>query len=261
MMILAELLRFRTAVPVWQCEPEMGILECPFPDVLVALRATSRQMYREAGFVFMSNKFHFSSFGDITYFARHMDELHCRSLRHVILGKDAMSFSVPSDVVGSISFHTIRVLAALRNFPNLKTLAITLPWTENGLHNPDFGNFIGFLATSTATHVLIIDRPDVDRLLPGNTGHPHEFSIPMDARQQFLSTILANHPLGYYYPDNAQAIITKDMSIMRELNARNERIDNPFRTGPSIEIVQLQEWLAGRYEPWPGMIWRSTTGW
>ncbi|MCJ1474867.1 hypothetical protein MMC13_003527 [Lambiella insularis] len=262
LLILEELLKRNRAIRVYEHEPEPGTAPCPYPYDFVALRSTCNELRLEAGFQFMSlNKFFVSSCGDITYFARKLDEFHCLSVKHLILGKNALSVSADQDRIDVGTFHAIRVLAALRSFPNLDTLTITLPWAENGLSNPDFGNLMDFIAVSGPTRELVICRPDIEFLLPGNTGSYREYRVPDDASQHFLSCMLADHPKGYKYPENARAILVNDTEWMNRLNERNERYKEPLRVRASIETVQLRRWLMGYYEPYPGMVWQSTMEW
>ncbi|MCJ1379981.1 hypothetical protein MMC17_003084 [Xylographa soralifera] len=258
LLVLEKPLKSRRPVSVFRPDILLAWPLSPFPDELVALRTTSRQMKDEAEHVFMLfNHFFVPSLSDLTFFSSKTSDFFGRSVQHLILGRDALVVTQIQEMLGYAhqAFHTIKVLAALRKFPLLQTLKITLPWEENGLNNPEFGDLIDFLVGNIATKKLIISRPDIEFLIPGNTGHPQDSSVPSGLEICFFAAILRDRSRGYQYPINTLGILSNDITHIRRINARSQRLGEELRLLPSRVILRLGNWLGGKMQPCNGTVW------
>ncbi|MCJ1389459.1 hypothetical protein MMC18_002316 [Xylographa bjoerkii] len=258
LLVLEKLLKFHRPVSVFRPDIVLAWFLSPFPDELIALRAASRQIKEEADHVFMSfNNFVVPSLSDLTFLGSKANEFFCGSLQHITLGRDAFVVTQLEEILGHAhqAFHTTRVLASLRRFPTLQTLKITLPWEENGLSNPEFGDLIDFLVVNVTTKKLIITRPDIEFLIPGNTGHPQESFIPHGFEFTFFAAILRDRPRGCHYPINALGILANDITHIRRVNDRSQSLGEELRLLTSRVILRLGNWLSGSLQLWKGKIW------
>ncbi|MCJ1401604.1 hypothetical protein MMC11_004820 [Xylographa trunciseda] len=246
--------------PVWIFRPDILLAWSlsPFPDEHIALRATSSQMKKEADYVFMCfNHFFVPSLSDLTFLGSKANEFFRRSLQHIILGQNVLVITQLEELLGHPhrAFHTTSVLAALRKFPLLQTLKITLPWEENGLSNPDFGDLMDFLVVNVTTKKLIITRPDIEFLIPGNTGHPQESSIPLGSELSFFVAIVREGPRGCQYPINTLGILSNDINHVRRINDLSQSLGRELRLLPSRAILRLGNWLNRGLQLPTGRIW------
>ncbi|MCJ1415642.1 hypothetical protein MMC32_001974 [Xylographa parallela] len=258
LLVLERLLEFRRPVGVFRPDVLLAWSLSPFPDELVALRATSRQMKDEAEHVFTSsNHFLVPSLSDLTFFTNKANEFFHRSVRHLILGRDALVVTPLDEMLDCThqTFLTIKVLAALRKFPLLQTLKITLPWEENGLTNSEFGDLIDFFAGNIATKKLIITRPDVEFLIPGNTDHPQDYSIPSGFEYCFFKAVLRDRPRGFDYPVNVMEILSNDITHIWRINERSQSLGEELRLLPSRVILRLGNWLDRKVQCGSGTVW------
>ncbi|MCJ1433198.1 hypothetical protein MMC27_002557 [Xylographa pallens] len=260
LLVLEGLLESRRPISVFRPDVLLTWTVSPFPAELLALRATSRQIKDEAEYVFMSvNHFLVPTLSDLTFFSSKANEVLHRFVRHLILGRDAFVVTPFEDMVGRTdhAFHTIKVLAALRKFPLLKTLKITLPWGENGLSSPEFGDLIDFVVGNIATKKLIITRPDIEFLIPGNTDHPNESWIVSGHEHCFVKAMIRDHPREIYYPENTLDILGNDMTHMRRINDRSQSLGEELHLMPSRAIIRLCKWLNRKLQCGKGTVWEA----
>ncbi|MCJ1290712.1 hypothetical protein MMC34_002254 [Xylographa carneopallida] len=260
LLVLAKLLKFHRPVSVFRPDALLAWSLSPFPDELIALRSTSRQIKDEAEYIFISfNRFHISRLSDLSFFNSKLVELSHHSVQHLILGRDALVVTQLEEMLGYThqAFHNIRVLAALRKFTHLQTLKITLPWEENGLSDPAFGDLIDFLVMNVRTKRLTITRPDIEFLIPGNTGHPQESSLSCRLEYSFFAAILTSHPREYQYPMKALGILSNDLTHMIRINHHSQSLGKELRVMPSRVILRLGIWLNGGMQFCNGAVWES----
>ncbi|MCJ1283982.1 hypothetical protein MMC26_003313 [Xylographa opegraphella] len=260
LLVIEQLLWFPKPVSVFRPDMLLDWSLSPFPDELVALRMTSRQMKDEADHVFMScNHFLVHSLSDLTFICSKANEFFCCSIRHLILGRHAFVVTQLEETLGYIhqSFHTTKVLASLGKFSFLQTLKITLPWEENGLSNPEFEDLIDFFVLNIRTKKLIITRPDIEFLIPGNTGHTEEFSVSRGSEFTFFAEILRAHPQGYQYPINTLAILSNDVTHIRRINNSSQILGKELCLLPSRVMLRLSNWLNGGTHLCNEIVWES----
>ena len=128
LLVLEQFFKSSRSISVFR--PDILVASClsPFPDELVALQTTSRQMKDDAEHVLMSfNHFSVSSLSALTFFSSKAKGLFCHSAQLLTLGRDTLKGTRLEEMLGYThqAFHTTKVLTALRKFSLLQTLEIT----------------------------------------------------------------------------------------------------------------------------------------
>ncbi|MCJ1395644.1 hypothetical protein MMC18_008530 [Xylographa bjoerkii] len=219
-----------------------GNLDRGWIDDMIALRCSCKQLsYETAEVLLRQNRFVFTDIVHARFLSKYVftwDKRFWANMRNLRLGP---YFMVPH-TCGSTEradrrFCYEEFLLAMEPFWGVKRLEMTLPWD---LSLKKWKHLLETVHTAFP-HLteFTIDRPDVNFLLPDSIGIYTPFTIAGNSYRHFWDTVIANHPMGFEYPDNIGEVLAQDQD---EINWHNEMHEQMSRTKvkftPALEEIR-----------------------